>query len=80
MPRLSPLRTWTAALGLAILPAPSLADGSFRCDGGIVSVGDSKLDLVGKCGWPTLQEVVGEGTTVVRERWGDVTSKRVVTA
>ncbi len=27
-----------------------------RCDGGIVSVGDSRLDLVAKCGAPALQE------------------------
>jgi hypothetical protein len=37
------------------LPQAARAD-SIRCDGGIVSVGDSKLDLLGKCGAPTLVE------------------------
>jgi len=32
------------------------ADDSLRCDGGIVSIGDSKLDLLGKCGSPALVE------------------------
>ncbi|HTN54141.1 MAG TPA: DUF2845 domain-containing protein [Anaeromyxobacter sp.] len=35
---------------------PAVAEDSIRCDGGIVSVGDSKLDLLGKCGLPTLQD------------------------
>lgn len=42
------------ALGLAAA-LPARAD-SMRCDGGIVAVGDSKLDLIGKCGLPTLRE------------------------
>jgi len=37
------------------LPLAARAD-SLRCDGGIVSVGDSKLDLIGKCGAPALKE------------------------
>ena len=37
------------------LPLAARAD-SIRCDGGIVSVGDSKLDLIGKCGLPALKE------------------------
>jgi hypothetical protein len=43
-----------AALGLAAGPA---AGDSIRCDGGLVSVGDSRLDLLAKCGPPSLQEV-----------------------
>ncbi len=66
---------------LAVLAAPLAARAeSFRCDGGIVAVGDSKLDLLGKCGQPALREevpaVVGLfGATgaarpmVVQERW-----------
>jgi hypothetical protein len=41
---------------LALASSRAAAD-SVRCDGGIVSVGDSKLDLLGKCGLPTLREV-----------------------
>jgi len=37
------------------LPLGARAD-SLRCDGGIVSAGDSKLDLIGKCGAPALKE------------------------
>ena len=44
-----------AAAGLAV-PLASAAD-SIRCDGGIVSGGDPKIDLIGKCGPPALQEV-----------------------
>lgn len=41
------------SLGLA--PSVAAAD-SMSCDGGIVSVGDSRLDLFAKCGPPALQE------------------------
>jgi Protein of unknown function (DUF2845) len=70
------------AAALALLASGARAsDGSIRCDGGIVSVGDSKLDLVGKCGWPALQEdLVGERTTTVFERRGQVAFNRSVTA
>jgi hypothetical protein len=44
-----------AAVALAL---PARAD-SLRCDGGLVSVGDAKLDLLGKCGLPTLREAEG---------------------
>jgi len=75
------LRSMAGAAGLALLPVPAAADGSMRCDGGLVSVGDSKLDLVGKCGWPALQEQqVGERTVVLRERRGLVSLDRRVTA
>ncbi|MFL5581152.1 MAG: DUF2845 domain-containing protein, partial [Gemmatimonadaceae bacterium] len=40
-------------LTLAVAPAAARAD-SLRCAGGIVSVGDAKLDLLGKCGEPAL--------------------------
>ena len=40
---------------LLAAPAPARAD-SLRCDGGIVSLGDWKLDLLGKCGQPTSRE------------------------
>jgi uncharacterized protein DUF2845 len=67
---------------LALLASSALAsDGSMRCDGGIVSVGDSKLDLVGKCGWPALQEdLVGERTTTIFERRGQVAFNRSVSS
>lgn len=37
-------------------PATVRANDSFRCEGGIVSVGDHKIDLLGKCGEPALVE------------------------
>ena len=43
-----------ASAGLLLAPS-ALAD-SIRCEGGIVSAGDSKLDLLGKCGEPSLRE------------------------
>lgn len=46
-----------AVLAAAVLLAPAArADDSLRCDGGVVSLGDSKLDLLGKCGEPTLRD------------------------
>lgn len=41
------------SLGLA---SSTAAADSIGCEGGIVSVGDSRLDLFAKCGPPTLQE------------------------
>jgi hypothetical protein len=53
-----------AAAALAALAAPAaFADSSLRCAGGIVSVGDSALDLLAKCGPPALRD------RRVDERW-----------
>lgn len=60
--------------GLALTSTVAAAD-SMRCDGGIVSVGDSKLDLFGKCGPPVLQETEPIAPTsavdlsMLLERW-----------
>jgi uncharacterized protein DUF2845 len=72
----------SALCAVALVPAAALAsEGSLRCDGGLVSVGDSKLDLVGKCGWPTLREdELGERTVVLLERRGPYAFNRSVTA
>jgi len=48
-----------------LLPLAARAD-SLRCDGGLVSVGDSKLDLLGKCGPPALREAQGEERSRIR--------------
>jgi hypothetical protein len=64
-PRRSPTGRVTAPLALALaatLGSTAARADSIRCDGGpghsggIVSTGDSKLDLLGKCGLPALQE------------------------
>ena len=44
------------ALALAGPPTAGRADDGVSCPGGIVSVGDSRLDLLAKCGVPTLVE------------------------
>ncbi len=49
------LSALAAAAALAALGARA-DEGSLRCDGGLVSIGDSKLDLLGKCGEPTLRD------------------------
>lgn len=78
------LRSALCSAAVALLPGATTSaasDGSLRCDGGIVSVGDSKLDLVGKCGWPAFQEdLAGERTTTVFERRGQVAFNRSLTA
>jgi hypothetical protein len=43
------------AAGLGLAAGRAAAD-SIRCDGGLVSVGDSRLDLLAKCGPPVLEE------------------------
>lgn len=59
-----------------LLPLAARAD-SLRCDGGIVSVGDSKLDLLGKCGPPALREAQGEERSRVRvDQGGQAASGR----
>ena len=52
------MRLAAPALALLALVAPgrALPDG-IQCDRGIVSVGDTKVDLLGKCGAPTLRDV-----------------------
>ena len=50
------LRRLALAAALAASAGAALGDDSLRCDGGIVSLGDSKLDLLGKCGSPALVE------------------------
>jgi Protein of unknown function (DUF2845) len=44
-----------AALAVTAFAAPARGD-SINCDRGIVSTGDSKLDLLAKCGEPALME------------------------
>ncbi len=53
-----PLRhvTRAAAVLLVALAAPAARADSIRCPGGIVQVGDTKLDLLAKCGRPSLVE------------------------
>lgn len=47
-----------ACLGVSLTLAPRVARADFalRCDGGIISVGDSKLHLLARCGSPALVE------------------------
>jgi len=51
------LAALAAVATLVGAPLPSLAE-TLRCEGGIVAVGDWKLDLLGKCGEPTNKEDV----------------------
>ncbi len=51
-----------ALVAAALSAAPDARADSLRCAGGIVATGDSKLDLLGKCGPPALED----GATVER--------------
>jgi hypothetical protein len=55
-----------AAVLAAVLPAAGVAgsDSSIRCAGGLVSVGDATIDLLGKCGAPALREGRSDLTSV----------------
>jgi hypothetical protein len=48
-----------AAAILLAVAAPSASADSIRCAGGIVQTGDTKLDLLAKCGRPSLVEDQG---------------------
>jgi Protein of unknown function (DUF2845) len=59
-------------LGLGLAPWAAWAD-SVNCGGGLVAVGDTRLDLVAKCGAPTLLEAepvapTGDPSLAI-ERW-----------
>lgn len=52
------LRTTMATLLLtAACAAAAGGEDSLRCPGGLVAVGDPKIDLLGKCGEPALTEI-----------------------
>ncbi|HSN16068.1 MAG TPA: DUF2845 domain-containing protein, partial [Anaeromyxobacteraceae bacterium] len=77
--------TFVLLTGFALAAAsPARAEDSLRCDGGIVSIGDSKLDLLGKCGPPTLRDshrderVVARATSSGEGQERHVGSRRVV--
>lgn len=59
------LATLTLAASGLLLPCAVTAD-SLSCDGGIVQVGDGKLDLLARCGRPSLVEVVQTDRRTVR--------------
>jgi uncharacterized protein DUF2845 len=65
-----------ALAGLALV-APAAAEDSVRCPGGIVAVGDSKIDLLGKCGLPALQEPGPEERVVYDRAFGQRLSSTV---
>jgi len=65
--------SWRSIVLATLLAAPAAAQAeTLRCEGGIVAVGDWKLDLLGKCGEPTLKEEVPATTGVLH--WPGVTS------
>ena len=52
---------------LALCAGVARADGSLRCGGRLVSVGDARIDLLGRCGEPALRD------RRLDERWEGVT-------
>jgi hypothetical protein len=67
-----------AALLVAAFPAAA-DDSSIRCDGGIVQLGDTRVDLLGKCGEPTLRDVTLQETGVAVARNGPIPVDAVTT-
>jgi hypothetical protein len=53
----------------ALAPLAARGD-SLSCAGGIVSLGDSKVDLLGKCGRPALEDLRREESALLRSRRG----------
>src|SRR6478736_5677758 len=63
---------------VALFALPARAD-SVSCDGGYVSVDDTKLDLLGKCGEPTLIEArLDQQTTSQTDASGQTAATRTV--
>lgn len=61
-----PRCTLRLVLALGLLPASrAVADSSINCSSGIVQIGDTKLDLVAKCGKPALEEQIAEGRAII---------------
>lgn len=66
-----------AAVAFLLLAALDARAESIRCRGGIVSVGDSKLDLMGKCGRPAFQDGrIDERAVSIARDDGVTTSRR----
>ncbi len=58
-----------ALLAALALPARAGSEDSLRCPGGLVAIGDPKIDLLGRCGEPTLREATRTvDVDVVQER------------
>jgi hypothetical protein len=69
----------SAALALLLLAAAEARADSVRCSGGLVSTGDSKLDLLGKCGRPTIQDGrLDERTVSLVAKDGTATHRRTM--
>lgn len=50
--------------GIMLLGCMSIAYGSsWNCGGGIVGTGDSKMDVISKCGSPDYSETVSQDTS-----------------
>jgi hypothetical protein len=47
---------WFFSVIALLLLLPLDADASLRCGGNLVSIGDAKIDLLARCGSPTLQD------------------------
>ena len=56
MPPLLRAAAVAAAFLAPLAPCEAGAADGMSCEGGVISVGDSRLDLLGKCGPPTLVE------------------------
>jgi hypothetical protein len=59
------------AVGMLLAAAPAAADSSINCQGGIVQVGDTKVDLLAKCGRPALEELSAQAATLVETIEGE---------
>jgi hypothetical protein len=63
-----------ALAAAALLAGPAARAESMRCQGGLIATGDSKLDLLGKCGRPALRDEQGEERSRLEVDTGSSTS------
>ncbi len=62
---------WRLPASLLLCAGVARADGSLRCGSRLVSVGDARIDLLGRCGEPALRE------RRVDEAWTGVTDGKL---
>jgi hypothetical protein len=69
------LSTLLLAALIVLIPHASIA---MRCGNDLVDVGDTKIDLLKKCGEPALKEEIGEDASFENDSLGRRKEKRYV--
>ena len=69
---------WIAFLLAAVIILSPHASAAMRCGNDLVDVGDTKIEVLKKCGEPTLKEEIGEDISHENDSLGRRKEKRYV--